>query len=197
MQLQGPVHFTQRVDVPTFETFLRSQGMSEKRIDTLTLRFMREIPPPLVTTLKIFPRPWGRCDLLRNRILLATYYVDEAVDQQKALQTMNTVLLHEAGHACKFFLSLFHMYSPALLGLLLLSVGIWAVDKIDHAMARPGELVFRIVGSLLIVGFPLLWAKVSYRLAPGEKRARRFEQAGITVIRSDQGEPLDLPEENE
>src|SRR5579885_2039995 len=72
MQLQGPVRFTRRVDVPTFETFLRTQGMSEKRIDSLTIQFVREIPPPIVTILKIFPRPWGRCDLWRNRILLAT-----------------------------------------------------------------------------------------------------------------------------
>jgi hypothetical protein len=197
MQLQGPVRFTRRVDVPTLETFLRAQGMSEKHIDTLTIRFMHEIPPPLVTMLKIFPRPWGRCDLLRNRILLATYYVEEAEDRQKALQTMNTVLLHEAGHACKLFLSLFHLCSPVFLGSLLLFTGVWAVDKIDHAIAGSGELIFRVVGGLLIVSFPLLWARVSYRFAPGEKRARRFEHAGITVIRSGQVQPLYCTEEKQ
>lgn len=188
MHLQGPVRFTQRVDVPTFETFLRTQGMSEKRIDSLTIQFMREIPPPIVTILKIFPRPWGKYDFLRNRILLATYYVDEAEDQQKALQIMNTVLLHESGHACKLFLSLFLMYSPVLLGFLLASAGSFAIGKIDHAMTGPGELVFRIAGGLFIVGFPLLWAKVAYRFSPAEKRSHRFEQAGIMVIRSEQGE---------
>lgn len=80
------------------------------------------------------------------------------------------------------------MYSPVLFGFLLAVAGSFAISKIDHAMTGPGELVFRIAGGLLIVGFPLLWAKVAYRFSPAEKRSRRFKQAGIMVIRSEQGE---------
>lgn len=179
MKVTGTPEQVQLLDQEAYANHVRTHGISEEHLASLHIEFLDELPTPLVTTIGLFPRPYGRCKN-KHHIQLATFYVDEAQDRAKALREMNKVCLHETGHMIHWKTTMFEQIVVPFIG-----VGISAIVLlvVSHLLQSANPLLA--IPVTMIIWLGMLWAlpKVAYKFSLGERLARKHGDDDAVCIR--------------
>ncbi len=181
MRVTGSDSFVEVFDQEAYENFLRSKGLSEKKIETLQVRFMHELPMPLVSIVKLFSKPWGHYTLLSNSIEIATFWVKDESDLRK----LQKVILHESSHLCggiKEEVMIFLWIGF----LMLLDYGFLSLIQ---NIIQSFHMLFIFQGIIMAVFqivFLLLLTRLGYAFAPNEYRANKWMKFDVQLFKKDE-----------
>lgn len=180
MKITGPSKYVDLLDKEVYSTFLRSQGLPERKIETLRVRFMRELPEPFVTQIKLFPKPLGHYTFGKNSIELATYWVKNESD----LDELQRVLLHESAHLCGGRKE--QIIGRLYVGLLmLLNYVLLASLQRILPTTLPFILNAAIFMTVQVIALVSTY-KLGYRFAPMEQRANKWMKTSAQLFKKEQ-----------
>lgn len=178
MRITGPKEYINLVDTEAVTAFLRQHGASNKAIDRLEIKFVKDLPGSILG-LYLFG---GR------RIWIAAWPVRQEGRSKKSLRGLNSTLLHELLHFCDC--RAWRVVVPgvaSILALTALIAGIiYLVIRAINAFVAGVALQDVALVAMWIITIPAT-AKALYRLSPFERRARKIEKSAIWLLRTRRG----------
>lgn len=170
MHIEGEGILKNCLDVPKLEAFLREQGMSEGRIKTLKISFVKEMKRGKTEAC-------GAYSILKHQITLSeSEFTGET--SEELLLDLNETLMHEISHALDkkhkwIFLSKLALYMLPSIVFVTIALTFFSTNL----------LVYLSILAFIYFVWPMIWEKQAYKLDIGEKRARAFEERyGKSVI---------------
>lgn len=174
MKITGQQAYVDLLDTVAYERFLREKGASERKIATLTVRFIPKIHHPFSF---FMGAPQGCA--FGNTIMLATGWIGEKNEQ--ARRQLNAVLLHESRH----ILDRGTRYDAIAWATALLCILAWTacIQVLAHIAALLPPVLAVILMTAGPVGMFILYIRSVYRVLPSERRARRAMQEPVMLLR--------------